>query len=163
MGAKVGIAVGAIVFCLITAGCFIVCRGKRRRRAHLQKLAKASFHGPAMTDRYNESREFHNPQSNNNNNNNNNNNGVFAQQQTYPWQAYGHQNESPVSSMGEASYFSPYTSNYNSPVSPQVGRNGQMSFPTGISVNEKMKGVVHDGKTQGDEIEMNQLHEANDR
>jgi len=35
LGAKVGIAVGGIVLLLICTGCFIVCRGKRRRRAFL--------------------------------------------------------------------------------------------------------------------------------
>lgn len=38
LGAKVGIAIGAVCLILVAAGVFIVCNGRRRRRAFLRKL-----------------------------------------------------------------------------------------------------------------------------
>lgn len=38
LGAKVGIAIGALCLVLVAAGVFIVCNGRRRRRAFLRKL-----------------------------------------------------------------------------------------------------------------------------
>jgi len=144
----VGIVVGTIVFCLIVAGVFVVCRGKRRRRAHLRKLARASFRGPGFSNRYEQTKDHNSPISINS--------AMFMAPHSYPWQTYSHQDESPVSSMGDPAHFSPYVSNYNSPVSSKVAKQQPQFFPT----NEKSKDVVQERQVQGDEFEMTHLQEV---
>jgi hypothetical protein len=126
LGAKIGIAVGGIIVLLILAGCIIVWRGKHKRRAHLRRLAEL-HRGPAMSDRYHDPRnEESSPQSQSSR--------VFMaplSTQNFPWQANGLHNDSPISAVGEPAYFSPYSSQYNSPTSPQVVRDwhGPNSLP----------------------------------
>lgn len=57
LGAKVGIAIGALCLLLVAAGVFIVCNGRRRRRAFLRKLemrqkdAGSGWPHPSYADR----------------------------------------------------------------------------------------------------------------
>lgn len=45
LGAKIGIAVGALLFLLVLAGITIICTGRRRRRAFLAQKARLSYAG----------------------------------------------------------------------------------------------------------------------
>ncbi|KAK4657996.1 hypothetical protein QC762_202900 [Podospora pseudocomata] len=106
LGARVGIAFGGIALLLVLAGFFIVCNGKRRRRAFLRELEKR--HAQA-NHRYGGGGGdmFETP---------------VSQRPLRGWE-----NESPVSAATEATertlprYISPYTSTYNSPVSGPGG------------------------------------------
>jgi hypothetical protein len=119
LGAKVGIAVGALLLILLVAGCCIVCNGRRRRRNFLRNLEKKHTGDgwPHPSTRYG----------------NQNNNGpemfetpVSQKPLTGGWQ------DSPVSGPGDSPdkpfpsrYFSPYSSQYNSPVSATDGPSSQ--------------------------------------
>ena len=132
LGAKVGIAVGAFVLILVMLGFCTIWNGKRRRRAILRKVQEESgyddwrkkhqftpenaLRGPSFAPRdappMNSNSYFDSPDS---------------QRPLHPWAAKPGEDESPVSTFGEKAYFSPYTSNYSSPVSgsdqiPPVGR-----------------------------------------
>ncbi|ROW06122.1 hypothetical protein VMCG_04646 [Cytospora schulzeri] len=106
LGAKVGIAIGGFCFLLIVAGFFIVCNGRRRRRAFLRKLEmrqrEAGWAQPAMTTGV----MSRGPDLNNT---------PLSQKPLRGW------DDSP-GSVGApeqqfARYYSPYSSQYNSPVS----------------------------------------------
>jgi hypothetical protein len=116
LGAKVGIAVAGIVILLATIGFCIVWNGKRRRRAYLKKhQARTGYsdwlaaqqtpnpnHQPmASTD--SQQNFFDSPQST---------------KPLVPGAAWGgvRDEESPMSGIGEKVYFSPYSSQYNSPI-----------------------------------------------
>jgi hypothetical protein len=45
LGAKIGIAVGALLWLLVTAGVVIICTGRRRRRRFLAQKARLSYGG----------------------------------------------------------------------------------------------------------------------
>ncbi|TVY49865.1 hypothetical protein LOCC1_G000216 [Lachnellula occidentalis] len=137
LGAKIGIAVGAIVFAFGLAGFCIVWNGRRRRRQFLarhqqqsgyadwlaqqeaakqtgyadwlaqQEIAQANASGAHQgtpVDAMSAGSFFDSPQS------------TRPLVSSRPW-APGHsQEESPMSAVGEKVYFSPYSSNYSSPV-----------------------------------------------
>lgn len=53
IGAKVGIALAAVLVLLTGSGCFIIYNGKRRRRAYLQRVENQKSHNmPAFTFTY---------------------------------------------------------------------------------------------------------------
>lgn len=106
LGGKVGIAIGSFCFLLAVAGFFIVCNGRRRRRAFLRKLEmrqkEADWTQPAMTTGV----MSRGPDMNNT---------PLSQKPLRGW------DDSPGSATATdptyARYFSPYSSQYNSPVS----------------------------------------------
>jgi len=103
LGARVGIAFGAFAFILAIIGFCIVCNGKRRRRAFLRELEQRNGQG------------WPHPKARYGNNNNDMLETPASQKPLTGW------DESPVSAHTETTavprYFSPYNSNYNSPVS----------------------------------------------
>ena len=104
LGAKVGIGAGGFVALLVLAGCCIVWNGKRRRRAYLRRLEtkmsrKAWPASPQVGGHGGEM--FETPMS---------------QRPLRGW------DDSPMSAQTDSAfprYFSPYSSQYNSPVSAQ--------------------------------------------
>lgn len=103
LGARVGIAFGGLAFLLVIAGFCIVCNGKRRRRAFLRDLEQRNGGQgwPHPKARYG-------------------NNGDMLETPASQKPLTGW-DESPISAHTETTavprYFSPYNSNYNSPVS----------------------------------------------
>ncbi|KAM0475273.1 hypothetical protein ACHAPX_007027 [Trichoderma viride] len=103
LGGKVGIAVGGFIFLLIFAGAAVICRGRRRRKAFLSKLQvnmpqMGSNHGgwPSMPMSHDTGET------------------PISQRPLRNW------DDSPVTINTEKNfprYFSPYSSQYNSPVS----------------------------------------------
>ena len=111
LSAKVGIAVGGFACLLMVAGFFIICNGKRRRKAYLRKLdIKYRKKGWPMTPQTQQQGEmFETP---------------VSQRPLRGW------DDSPQSAHTQTNfptYFSPYSSQFNSPVSPQDGLD--MSWP----------------------------------
>ncbi|KAH7152347.1 hypothetical protein B0J13DRAFT_658746 [Dactylonectria estremocensis] len=108
LGAKVGIAIGGLVFILTLLGCGVVWNGKRRRRAFLRQLeTKHSQNGwpyPHPIEMH-ETRDVHAT--------------PLSQRPLRGW------DDSPMSATTTEKtyprYFSPYSSQYNSPVSAQDG------------------------------------------
>ncbi|KAL1839579.1 hypothetical protein VTJ49DRAFT_1400 [Mycothermus thermophilus] len=128
LGARVGIAFGGLAFILALAGFCVVCNGKRRRRAFLRELERrnSSSHQvwPHPKTRYGGlvgsrgvsgggSDMFETP---------------VSQRPLRGWD-----NESPVSANTDTTfqrYFSPYSSQYNSPVTGPGGNSpGTSSNP----------------------------------
>jgi hypothetical protein len=102
LGARVGIAFGALAFILVIVGFCIVCNGKRRRRAFLQELEQRNGgQWPHPKARYGHNGDMLETPA--------------SQKPLTGW------DESPISAHTETTavprYFSPYNSNYNSPVS----------------------------------------------
>lgn len=154
LAAKIGIAVGGIVVLLAILGFCIVWNGKRRRRAYLRKVQEESGYGdwrknhsfaaeeglrvqppmggatPPMGAARGGGAFFDSPDS---------------QRPLHPWGARPGEDDSPASGFGEKAYFSPYSSNYNSPVSaqdqiPPIARD----WPT-----VERKGSIHDHVPMG--------------
>lgn len=138
LGAKIGIVVGGMVVILVALGFCIVWRGKRHRRRILAQKARESGYewqakhgnvgggdvvggGGAFFDSPQSQRPFAN--------------------------AWGH-DDSPESANPEKAYFSPYTSQYSSPVSASDRLNHPPEWPRdkkfGLAVEEE----------QGERIEM---------
>jgi len=128
LGARVGIAFGGLAFILAVAGVFIVCNGKRRRRAFLRELErrnggqgwphpKSRYGGGSGPDM------FETP---------------VSQRPLRGWE-----NDSPVSAHPDAPfprYFSPYSSQYNSPVTgPEApgSSNAHQQWPTMMPPTEQ--------------------------
>lgn len=128
LGAKVGIAIGAVVALLICLGCCIVWNGKRRRRAYLRNLdTKVAQRGWPSPNAQREMGETAGQSS-------------FrgwddtpvSQQPLRGWddtpvsqQAARGWDDSPMTANSDKPfprYFSPYSSQYNSPVSAQEGQ-----------------------------------------
>ncbi|PBP16600.1 LPXTG-domain-containing protein [Diplocarpon rosae] len=113
LGAKVGVAVGALVAVLAITGFCIVWRGKRRRRAFLLKHQQQSGYSDWVAQQRAASTSAPTPRSG----------GFFDSPQSQrplvssaPW-ARGPDDESPASAAGEQAYhFSPYSSHYSSPL-----------------------------------------------
>lgn len=120
VGAKVGIAAGCLVVLLMLIGCAIVCNGKRRRKAYLRSIE------PKMT----------NTHTNNINTDNkitiNTALGWPSSVSQPPLQGYNDSplsqrplrewHNSPLTAQSDTSFsrhFSPYSSQYNSPISAQ--------------------------------------------
>jgi hypothetical protein len=117
LSAKVGIAAGGLALILALTGAFVVLNGKRRRRAYLRDLGKrhADLGWPSAASRFgghdgNGPDTFETP---------------LSQKPLRGW------DESPVSAHTETTekiyprYFSPYSSQYNSPVSAVEGPSAQ--------------------------------------
>lgn len=110
VGAKAGIAAGGVVFILIIAGCCVVWRGKRRRRAFLRNYEarqgnRKGWPSPLVTSGMKEVSDT-----------------PLSQKPLRNW------NDSPQSSQSEQHfprYFSPYSSQFNSPVSASDGQQPQ--------------------------------------
>lgn len=144
LGAKIGIAVGAIVLLLVVTGFCIVWNGKRRRRRILRQRQKESGYDDWMRQHSSgpelglgvsptvggatppmgatDGAFFDSPDS---------------QRPLHPWSPRPGDEESPVSTFGEKAYFSPYTSNYSSPVSahdqiPSIGKEWPVERKTDI-------------------------------
>ncbi|KPM41311.1 hypothetical protein AK830_g5239 [Neonectria ditissima] len=103
LGAKVGIAIGGLVFVLTILGCGIVWNGKRRRRSFLRQLE--TKHGHEGWPAPHPTGETHDT--------------PLSQRPLRGW------DDSPMSATTTEKtyprYFSPYSSQYNSPVSAQDG------------------------------------------
>ncbi|KAI0896088.1 hypothetical protein F4806DRAFT_50945 [Annulohypoxylon nitens] len=93
-GAIAGIAVGGLVVILALIGCGIVLNGKRRRKAYLRRRSQIGKNWPPSGGAAGEM--FETP---------------VSQKPLRGWE------DSPVSASTFTPYFSPYTSQYNSPVS----------------------------------------------
>jgi len=112
LSGKVGIAVGGIVVLLMLAGCGIVCNGRRRRRSFLRSLQAEHGHKGWPTPNNGAGGDmFETP---------------VSQKPLRGWE------DSPVSAVTENTfprYFSPYSSQFNSPVSAVEGPS-TMPWPT---------------------------------
>ncbi|KAG9246246.1 hypothetical protein BJ878DRAFT_417407 [Calycina marina] len=118
--AKVAVAVSAILVFLLISGCCVVAVGKRRRRRalaeHQQKTGYATWiaqqqagnpqQAPSMLEPNSATSELHDSPA--------------SQQPLVRGNLWGQPQEgSPASAFGEKVYFSPYSSQYSSPVSAQ--------------------------------------------
>ena len=125
LGAKIGIAAGGVVALLMISGFCIVWNGKRRRRQYLRKIQDQSGYSdwrkshaftpedgmrggpfvPRATPPMGSSQGafFDSPDS--------------QRPLNPPWVSPRPEDESPASAFGEKAYFSPYTSQYSSPIS----------------------------------------------
>lgn len=124
LGAKVGIAVGGLLVLLGTAGCCIVWNGRRRRRRFLRRLhekatAPAAGSGPRYGGGAGDAEgagSWPSPQ--------NHGETPMSQRPLRGW------DDSPTERNRPSSrYFSPYSSQYNSPVSA-VEASGMFAWPT---------------------------------
>lgn len=113
VGAKAGIAAGGLVVILIIVGCFVVCRGKRRRRAFLRsydpKVGRKSWPSPAHIGGMKEIVTTDTP---------------LSQRPLRAW------DDSPMTTASEQQqpfqrYFSPYSSQFNSPISATENKQPQ--------------------------------------
>ncbi|KAF7549844.1 hypothetical protein G7Z17_g6103 [Cylindrodendrum hubeiense] len=111
LGAKVGIAIGGLVFILVVLGCGIVWNGKRRRRAFLRQLESKHGHEGWPSPHQREMHETHESHETHAT--------PLSQRPLRGW------DDSPMSATTTEKtyprYFSPYSSQYNSPVSAQDG------------------------------------------
>ena len=132
LGARVGIAFGGLAFILAVTGFCIVCIGKRRRRAFLREL-----------ERRQRGQGWPHPKTRYGGGNGGDGSGggggggggldmhetPLSQKPLRGWE-----NESPVSAQNEGPfprYFSPYTSQYNSPVAgPEAGGPSTGNWPS---------------------------------
>jgi hypothetical protein len=156
LGAKVGIAAGGLVVILIALGTCIIWNGKRRRRAILRKVQQESGYddwrkqhqftpedglreapvASSTSPQMSSGQFFDSPDS---------------QRPLHPWAARLGEDESPVSTFGEKAYFSPYTSNYTSPVSasdqiPPIGRGWPVERKTDLHSPAEVRGYQMDRK-----------------
>lgn len=114
LGAKIGIAVGGVMFLLIVTGCCIVCQGKRRRRRFLKKHQQETRYSDWVTQQKAAATPpmpspgafFDSPAS------------QRPLVSSTPWATGRREDESPASAIGEKVYFSPYSSQYSSPIDP---------------------------------------------
>ncbi|KHN95767.1 uncharacterized protein MAM_06379 [Metarhizium album ARSEF 1941] len=147
LGAKVGIAVGASVALLVTAGCCIVWKGKRRRRAYLRTLdtrvARGGWPSP------NSQREM--GQAPGSQSLRGHDDTPLSQR---PLRGHGWDDapsrgwdDSPVNANAEkpfTRYFSPYSSQYNSPISARDGLT--MPWPRGAPPQDHHAGAASGGE-----------------
>ncbi|KAI0205239.1 hypothetical protein F4808DRAFT_411013 [Astrocystis sublimbata] len=110
-GALAGVVIGGIVFLLIIAGCGVVINGKRRRKNYLRRREEQAKNWPGPPAGAGETHET-----------------PLSQRPLR-----GGWDDTPVSGTTEGAYpypryFSPYTTQYNSPVSA-VDSHGQMAWP----------------------------------
>ena len=115
LGAKVGIAIAGIVALLALVGCGIVCNGRRRRKSFLRKL-QAQHTEKGWPTPNPGTDMFETP---------------LSQKPLRGW------DESPVSAGADRPYpryISPYSSQYNSPVSAGESQ-AAMQWPTGAFPN----------------------------
>ncbi|KJZ74221.1 hypothetical protein HIM_06452 [Hirsutella minnesotensis 3608] len=169
LNAKVGIAVGALVFLLILLGCFIVLNGKRRRRNYLRKL-EAKYtqrgwpapNGPGEKPEGSTSQRPHRGWDDT----------PLSQKPLCGW------DDSPMTASTEKAYpryFSPYSSQYNSPVSannnsaihmpiPNFGVNRDLSLSFGAEeadgAHSGSSSLEGKGKNREEAYEMHQVDHA---
>lgn len=141
LGAKVGIAAGAIILILFLSGCMIVCLGKRRRRRYLRRLEEKHRHKVWPAHAQNQGEIFDTPMS---------------QKPLRGWE------DSPTSAHTDQAeqsfprYFSPYNSQYNSPVIANDNGAGPSNMMTAAwpaessvgtfpnSTQEKLQQMMHE-------------------
>jgi len=161
LGAKVGIGAAALCAMLAIAGFCIVWQGKRRRRKFLMRhqqetgysdWAKKAMHSPPQPIGESPGGFFDSPQSQR---------PLVA---ASPWAR--RDDESPASAIGEKVYFSPYSSQYNSPVDANdqfqsigrewpIDRKGSASGSTGVrSRSREKRDRDRDMESIGDRIEL---------
>ncbi|KOS19348.1 hypothetical protein ESCO_000422 [Escovopsis weberi] len=121
LGGKVGIAIGCIIFVLMLAGMAVIWRGKKRRRQFLRKI-ETQYANTNTNTKHNEGGGeggggWPSPQRDMGET-------PLSQRPLRGW------DDSPMTLSTEKTfprYFSPYSSQYNSPVSAQEGH--QMAWP----------------------------------
>ncbi|KID82642.1 centromere/microtubule binding protein cbf5-like protein [Metarhizium guizhouense ARSEF 977] len=170
LGAKVGIAIGSLVGLLVILGCGIVLNGKRRRRDYLSKLdtkvAQRGWPEPNAQREMHETSTQHPFRRHSDT--------PLSQRPLRGW------DDSPMTANSEKAfprYFSPYSSQYNSPVSDVETQNrpwppaalgsghGLSTREVGISVGGGIDGSanrspVHDegkGKARHESYEMHEV------
>jgi hypothetical protein len=104
LGAKVGVAFGALAFVLVVAGVLIVCIGRKKRQSYLKRYEARHGHKNWTGMVAPPTRDLHDT--------------PLSQQPLRGW------DDTPMSAVTDATmekmyprYFSPYSSQYNSPVS----------------------------------------------
>jgi hypothetical protein len=203
LGSKVGIAAGAVVVLLAITGFCIIWNGRRRRRRILaQRQRESGYQGDAGYQDWRQHHDFEredlqggHPQMMATPQDGSSSAGGFfdSPASTRPlvsqraWPTPGQQQhqddrimyeESPLSAVGEKAYFSPYSSNYSSPVSatdalqanvmgnwPQ-DRKGSLGAGSALGRNRSIDRVERE--PEGDRIEMQNvapvlLHPGNGR
>lgn len=151
IGAKVGIAVGALVVLLAITGFCIIWNGRRRRRRILQQRQRDSGYADWRTQHNFEQAEVHggNGAGDTPMQDGSSSAGGFFDSpastrplvNSRPWAPANREEESPLSAVGEKAYFSPYSSHYSSPISPEQ----QMAMGTW---SPDRKGSVGLGRSQ---------------
>lgn len=175
LGAKVGIAVGGLVFVLCTLGCCIVWNGKRRRRAYLRTIQSRAGQRPAGQ------RPKGWPTPGHLTINSEMNETPVSQRPLRGW------DDSPLTATSQPlsarsdgtfpRYFSPYSSQYNSPVSatdamlpnwPVMGHaqmpsqdSGHHTIGMAIGGAEPSEGSSSKGKSTDESYEMHQVDSNN--
>lgn len=128
LGARVGIAFGGFALILAIIGYCIICNGRRKRRAFLRDLQHRNEAQPSS--HYGGSDMFGTP---------------ISQKPLRGWE-----NESPVSPYTESSYpryFSPYSSQYNSPVSgPESAGPSPLAWPT-LPTQQQLDQLIPQGQS----------------
>ena len=151
LGAKVGIAVGGFVVLLILVGAYIVLNGKRRRRAFLRRIETdhVGEEGPepGAHSEMGETRHRQAPSRGHGDT-------PMSQRPLRGWddtpvsqQTPRGWDDSPMSATGEkpfTRYFSPYASQYNSPISPED--NAHMQWPQAALDQSHQIGVATSGE-----------------
>jgi len=162
LGAKVGIGAAALCVILAIVGFCIVWQGKRRRRRFLMKhqqetgysdWANKAIHSPPQPMGGSPGGFFDSPQS------------QRPLVSASPWAR--REDESPASAMGEKVYFSPYSSQYNSPVDANdqfqtigrewpLDRKGSVGGSTGVGrfPSRSRSREKRDRESMGDRIEL---------
>ena len=127
LGGKVGIAIGALVLLLSVAGFLVVCLGRRRRRAYLRSIE--SKYGGNGGGAYSAAKNWPSPPGGGNSHDS-----MFGTPMSQK-PLRGWDDSSPVTAMSDSTshmggidknalfprYFSPYSSQYNSPISATDG------------------------------------------
>ncbi|EFY95098.1 hypothetical protein X797_010358 [Metarhizium robertsii] len=156
LGAKVGIAVGALVALLVVVGCCIIWNGKRRRKAYLRdrdtKIAQRGWPSPTQQREMGQApapQSFRGyddtPVSQRPLRGHGWDDTPVSRQGSRGW------DDSPVNANGEKPlprYFSPYSSQYNSPVSARDGQ--AMPWPQGALPPNQHAGVAAGGEASGE-------------
>ncbi|KAG9235295.1 hypothetical protein BJ875DRAFT_374536 [Amylocarpus encephaloides] len=127
LGAKIGIAVGALLVILAITGFCIIWNGRRRRRRILAQRQRESGYDDWRKHHNFEQTEVSggNPMTSTPQDGSSSAGGFFDSPASTrplvsqrPWpQPQPRDEESPLSAVGEKAYFSPYSSNYSSPIS----------------------------------------------
>ncbi|CAG8977757.1 hypothetical protein HYALB_00010978 [Hymenoscyphus albidus] len=186
VGAKAGIAVAALIVLLAITGFCIIWKGRRRRRRILQQRQRESGYADWRTHHNFEQAEVHGgsgPGDAQMQDGSSSAGGFFDSPastrplvNSRPWAPANREEESPLSAVGEKAYFSPYSSHYSSPVSPEQqmamgtwspDRKGSVGF--GRSQTRNVDNIERvEREPDGDRIEMQNvapvlLHPGNGR
>lgn len=135
LGARVGIAFGGLAFLLFIAGFCIVCNGKRRRRAFLRELEHR--HG---------GQGWPHPKTRYGGGGGGSSGGDMFETPVSQKPLRGWDTESPVSAHTDGPYpryFSPYSSQYNSPVTgPEGPGPSAHQWPTTLPTQEQLDQMI---------------------